>query len=173
MLQLSDLTELTYASNLFGDWVDTLVCATDHHFVDHDLFSTQNNAIAADKSADSAAKRKTKWSMICQKWRSPCLLTKKSCRGLTLSSRQPFPRTRSRRCDPLGSKNCTRNQTAKTHSMSDFTTLSQLYYAVNFGLIMENIWETLSPPSFKSRASLLTFVPLIFFFNLICRLLKS
>ena len=50
--QPSDSSPLTYASDLSGHGVGSLVRATDHHLVDDDLLRPQNDPILAHHSAD-------------------------------------------------------------------------------------------------------------------------
>ena len=44
----------TYTADLFSHGVDTLVSTTEHHLVDNNLLSAQDNAIGADNSACGA-----------------------------------------------------------------------------------------------------------------------
>lgn len=49
---------ITYAADFFCDWVDAFIGSADHHLVDHDLFSAENDSVRADHATGSAIVKK-------------------------------------------------------------------------------------------------------------------
>lgn len=48
----------TYRTNVFRDRIDSLICATDHHFVEDDLLGAENNSILALNTRNRAEKKR-------------------------------------------------------------------------------------------------------------------
>ena len=54
----------TYTADFFCDRVGALVSTTEHHLVDHDLFSAEDDSIRADDSTSCAINKKERGKML-------------------------------------------------------------------------------------------------------------